>query len=73
VVTPEQQVWAVRLSRRHHAQILRDPVLRELDREMKRAIADAEKRGECFEAIIEVVRAANDRIGEHLGLGPRPR
>jgi hypothetical protein len=45
----------------------------ELQREMKRAVADAEKRGEIFEAILEVLRAGNDQLAVHLGLGRRPR
>jgi hypothetical protein len=73
-VTAEQQVWHERLSRRATSRtLIEDPVYRGLQREMKRAVADAEKRGEPIEAIIGALRAANDRIGVHLGLGPRPR
>jgi hypothetical protein len=73
-VTAEQRIWHERLRRRGTSRtLICDPVYRGLQRQMKRAIADAEKRGEGIEAIIEALRAANDRIGEHLGLGPRPR
>jgi hypothetical protein len=72
-VTAEQRIWDERLSRRCTSRMLIcDPVYRGLQREMKRAIADAEKREEHFEAIIEVLRAANDPIGVHLGISPRP-
>jgi hypothetical protein len=64
-----ERVWSARLTRRHHAQILLDPAVRELDRELKRAIADAG----TLEERIERLREGQDRIGEHLGLGPRPR
>ena len=67
-LTPEQRVWHERLSRRHHAAILLDPVVRELDRELKRAAADGTR-----EERIERMQAVEDRIGVHLGLGPRPR
>ena len=73
-MTAEQRVWHERLRRRGTSRtFICDPVYRGLQREMKRAIADAEKRGERFESIIEVLRAANDRIGVYLGIGPRPR
>ena len=73
-MTAEQRVWSERLRRRCTSRThIYDPVYRELQREMKRQVADAEKRGERFEAIIEVLRAGNDRIAIHLGLGPRPR
>jgi hypothetical protein len=68
VVTPEQQVWAARLQRRHHAAILRDPVVRELDRELKRAAADGPR-----EQAAERMAPIFDRLGEHLGIGRRPR
>ena len=72
-MTAEQQVWEERLSRRATSRtLIEDSVYRGLQHEMKRAVADAEKRGESFEAIIEALRAANDRIGVHLGIGPRP-
>ena len=74
MVTLEQRVWSERLRRRCTSRtLISDPVVRELQHELKRAIADAEKRGERFEATIEVLRAGNDRIGVHLRLGPRPR
>jgi hypothetical protein len=74
LVTLEQRIWHERLRRRSTSRtLIYDPVVRELQREMKRAIADAEKRGEPFERILKVLRAGNDRIGVHLGLGPRPR
>jgi hypothetical protein len=73
-VTAEQRIWHERLRRRSTSRtLIEDPVYRELQREMKRAVADAEKRGETFEAILEVLRAGNDRLGEHLRLGKRPR
>jgi hypothetical protein len=72
-VTAEQQVWHERLRRLSTSRtLIEDPVYRGLQREMKRAVADAEKRGEPFEAIIEALREVSDRIGVHLGLGPRP-
>jgi hypothetical protein len=69
-VTAEQRVWEERLSRRATSRtLIEDPVYRGLQRELKRAVADAD----TYEAKIEVLRAGNDRIGVHLGLGPRPR
>ena len=67
MVTPERQVWDARCARRHRAQILLDPVVRELDRELKRAAADGTR-----EERIERMREVTDRLGEHLGVGPRP-
>ena len=73
-MTAEQRIWSERLSRRATSRtLIEDAIYRGLQREMKQAVADAEKRGEPFEAIVEALRAGNDRIGEHLGLGPRPR
>jgi hypothetical protein len=68
VVTLEQRVWGERLARRHRAQILLDPAVRELDRELKRAAA-----GGTREQRIERMREVSDRLGVHLGIGPRPR
>jgi hypothetical protein len=42
-------------------------VVREVDRELKRAAADGTR-----EERIERMQAVEDRIGVHLGLGPRP-
>jgi hypothetical protein len=66
-LTPEQQVWHARLTRRHRRQLLLDPVVRRLDGELKRACAD----GPRHEAR-ERMRPIEDRLGEHLGIGPRP-
>ena len=57
----EQRVWSERLSRLHRRQLLLDPVVRELD-------ADGTR-----EQRIERIREVSDRLGVHLGLGPRPR
>jgi hypothetical protein len=67
VVTPEQEVWAARVARRFHHAILRDPVAREFGAELRRAAAD-----EPREQAVERMRDVLDRLGEHLGLGPRP-
>jgi hypothetical protein len=67
-MTPEQQVWFERLARRHRAQILLDPVVRELDRELQRAVADGPR--EDWRARSAPIL---DRLGEHLGVGPRPQ
>ena len=64
----EQRVWSERLSRLHRRQLLLDPVVRELDRELKRAATDGTR-----EQRIERIREVSDRLGVHLGLGPRPR
>jgi hypothetical protein len=66
-VTLEQRVWDARCARRHRAQILLDPVVRELDRELKRAAAAGTR-----EERIGGIREVSDRLGVHLGLGPRP-
>jgi hypothetical protein len=68
VESAEQRVWSERLSRLHCRQLLLDPVVRELDRELKRAAADGTR-----EQRIERIREVSDRLGVHLGLGPRPR
>jgi hypothetical protein len=66
-VNEEQRLWHVRLTRRHRAQLLLDPVVRELDLELKRAAAAAPR-----ERALERMRPVEDRLGEHLGIGPRP-
>jgi hypothetical protein len=68
VESAEQRVWLERLSRLHRRQLLLDPVVRELDRELKQAAADGTR-----EQRIERIREVSDRLGVHLGLGPRPR
>jgi hypothetical protein len=67
--TLEQLAWLERLARRHHAAILTDPVVREFDRELKRAVADAD----TLDGRLGAIRAGQDRLAEHFGLGPRPR
>jgi hypothetical protein len=67
-LTPAQQVWHERLARRHHAQILLDPVVRQLGHELAVAAA-AEPREQAAERMAPI----EDRLGEHLGIGPRPR
>jgi len=68
VVTPEQQVWYERVNRRRRPAWFFDPVVRELGHELKRGAADG-----TLEERIERMQAVEDRIGVHLGLGPRPR
>jgi hypothetical protein len=67
-VTLEQQVWNERLTRRHRRAILLEPRVRQLDRELKRAAA-----GGTYSERVERMREVSDRLGEHFGLGPRPR
>jgi len=64
----EQRAWGEQVRRAAHGRILLDPVVRELQREMKRAAAHG-TRGER----VERMRAVEDRLAVHLGLGPRPR
>jgi len=68
VGSAEQRVWSERLSRLHHRQLLLDPVVRQLGIELRRAVADAS----TSEERVERIREFQDRLGEHLGLGPRP-
>jgi hypothetical protein len=63
----EQQVWNERLTRRHHAAILLDPVVRQLGHDLRRAAADG-----TFEERVERMREVSDRLGEHLGVGKCP-
>jgi hypothetical protein len=74
--TPEQQVWGERLRRRHRAQILLDVDVRRLGAELRRAVADVRLRpvGEDgLAAVGEAMAPILDWLGEHLGVGPRPR
>jgi hypothetical protein len=66
-MTPEQEVWFERLRRRHRARILLDPVVRELGAELKRAAAE-QPREDAAARLAPIL----DRLGEHLGIGPRP-
>jgi hypothetical protein len=69
-MTPQQRIWDERLRRACTSrELIEDPVVRQLQRRMKRAVADAD----TYEQKIEAIHAASSRIGEHLGLGPRPR
>jgi hypothetical protein len=69
-LTLEQLAWGEQVRRLAHARILLDPELRRLNRELKRAAAPD---GGTYEERIARMRAVEDRIGEHLGIGPRPR
>jgi hypothetical protein len=84
--TPEQEVWGVRLNRRRRRQFLLDPVVRELGREMVAALGDYQGRHVVVDGRWTKTPAAgddellerrladiHDRLGEHLGIGPRPR
>jgi hypothetical protein len=64
-----QRVWYERVWRRWRLAWFSDPVAQELGHEMKRAVADAG----TYEEKIERMQAVEDRIGDHFGIGPRPR
>ena len=66
-MSPEEQVWFERLARRHRAQILLDPVVREFGQQLRRTVAE-EPREEALARAAPIL----DRLGEHLGIGPRP-
>jgi hypothetical protein len=86
VVTPEQQVWDERCARRHRAQLLLDPVVRQLGYEKKAAYGDFQGRTTLVdgrwtrtpadgdaELLERRLADIDDRLGERLGIGPRPR
>ena len=50
--------------------MLLDPVVRELQGELRRAAAPDTG---SLEERVERMRAVEDRLGVHLGIGPRPR
>lgn len=64
----EQRAWGEQLRRMQRRMFLLDPVVRELAGELKRAAAAG-----TIEERVEQMRAVEDRLAEHLGLGPRPR
>jgi hypothetical protein len=66
-LTPEQLLWYEQLRRRQRRELLLDPVVRQLDDELKRACANGPR-----EHARERMRPIEDRLGEHLGIGPRP-
>jgi hypothetical protein len=66
---PAREVWGECVRRLAHQGLLRDPVVRQIQRETKRAVADAG----TYEQRIEAIREGQDRMAEHFGLGPRPR
>jgi hypothetical protein len=68
-VTLEQRAWAEHVRREAHRRILIDPQVRELQRELKRAAAPEG----AYEERLARMRAVEDRLAEHLGIGPRPR
>ena len=68
-MTAEQRIWEERLRRATwRSKGVMNPVVREVTAEMRRAVADAD----TYEEKSEAIRAAKRRIGEHVGLGPRP-
>jgi hypothetical protein len=66
-LTPEQRVWYEQSRRRQRRELLLDPVVRRLGNELKRACAGGPR-----ELALERMRAIEDKLGEHLGIGPRP-
>ena len=69
-MTPEQRVWHERVRRLAHRAMLLDPVVRQLQGELKRAAAPDSG---THEERVTRMRAIEDRIGVHFGIGPRPR
>jgi hypothetical protein len=85
-VIPARAVWGEAVRRMVHARLLLDPVVRELNAERRAARGDFVGRdvlvdgrwatgpaagdGELLERRL---RDIDDRLGEHLGIGPRPR
>jgi hypothetical protein len=67
-LTLEQLAWAEQVRRLAHRQMLLDPRVREIQAQVKRAVADADTR----EGRLEAIRAGEDRLAEHFGIGPRP-
>jgi hypothetical protein len=68
-LTLEQLAWQEQVRRLAHARLLLDPRVREIQADTKRAVADADTR----EGRLGAIRAGQDRLAEHFGLGPRPR
>jgi hypothetical protein len=67
-VIPARAVWGECVRRRAHHLILLDSRVREIQAETKRAVADADTR----EGRLEAIRAGQNRLAEHFGLGERP-
>ena len=66
---PAREVWGECVRRLAHQRLLLDPRMREIQAVTRRAVADAG----TYEQRIQAIRKGQDRIAEHLGLGPRPR
>jgi hypothetical protein len=66
--TLEQIAWGEQLRRLQRARFLLDPVVREFSAELKRAATSR-----TYDERLERMRAVQDRLGEHLEIGPRPR
>jgi hypothetical protein len=69
-LTLEQRAWGEQVRREAHRRMLLDPRVRELQAELKRAAAPDTG---SYEERVEWMRAVEDRLGEHLGIGRRPR
>jgi hypothetical protein len=65
----EERAEGEQVRRLAHARLLVDPRVREIQSEIKRAVADADTR----EGRLEALRVGQDRLGEHLGICRRPR